>query len=145
MSPAFRSRRYGRTQLTLGPHKDATFYLWFESFPIVFAQYHGFNLGVSQLPFLAFLVTGGLTLLGTFSASGCFRRSLLLTRTCSRHSLRALPEVLLPAEAGELELAGPSRARPERGAIRHALDPHLALVRSISLSRPRLLSLCGSG
>ncbi|GJN91084.1 hypothetical protein Rhopal_004100-T1 [Rhodotorula paludigena] len=42
----------------------AVFYLWFEAFPIVFAEYHGFNLGVSTLPFLAFFVTGGLTLTG---------------------------------------------------------------------------------
>lgn len=43
---------------------QAVFYLWFEAFPIVFAEYHGFNLGVSTLPFLAFFVTGGLTLTG---------------------------------------------------------------------------------
>ncbi|BGP00053.1 putative Fluconazole resistance protein 1 (putative) [Rhodotorula toruloides] len=42
----------------------AVFYLWFEAFPIVFAEYHGFNLGLSVLPFLGFLVTGALTLLG---------------------------------------------------------------------------------
>ncbi|GAA6017962.1 hypothetical protein JCM10207_002721 [Rhodosporidiobolus poonsookiae] len=40
----------------------AIFYLWFEAFPIVFAQYHGFNLGVSSLPFLGFFVTGAITL-----------------------------------------------------------------------------------
>ncbi|TNY21890.1 Benomyl/methotrexate resistance protein [Rhodotorula diobovata] len=40
----------------------AVFYLWFEAFPIVFSEYHGFNLGVSTLPFLAFLVTGAMTL-----------------------------------------------------------------------------------
>lgn len=39
------------------------FYLWFEAYPIVFAQYHGMNLGVSQLPFIAFVVTGAFTLL----------------------------------------------------------------------------------
>ncbi|POY71076.1 hypothetical protein BMF94_5833 [Rhodotorula taiwanensis] len=38
------------------------FYLWFEAFPIVFAEYHGMNLGVSQLPFLGFVVTGAMTL-----------------------------------------------------------------------------------
>lgn len=71
---------------------DSCFYLWFESFVIVFAEsgvlllsarprmsepngtasdesrpahrYHGMNLGVSQLPFLGFVVTGALTLLG---------------------------------------------------------------------------------
>ncbi|BGP25194.1 benomyl methotrexate resistance protein [Rhodotorula toruloides] len=42
----------------------AVFYLWFEAFPIVFAEYHGFNLGLSVLPFLGFLVTGAFTLLG---------------------------------------------------------------------------------
>ncbi|GAA6049690.1 hypothetical protein JCM3770_004410 [Rhodotorula araucariae] len=41
----------------------AVFYLWFEAFPIVFTEYHGFNLGVSTLPFLGFFVTGALTLL----------------------------------------------------------------------------------
>ncbi|GAA5993408.1 hypothetical protein JCM10908_002653 [Rhodotorula pacifica] len=40
----------------------STFYLWFEAFPIVFAEYHGMNLGISQLPFTAFLVTGSMTL-----------------------------------------------------------------------------------
>lgn len=33
-----------------------------QAFPIVFSEYHGFNLGVSTLPFLAFLVTGAMTL-----------------------------------------------------------------------------------
>ncbi|GAA5826382.1 hypothetical protein JCM11251_002343 [Rhodosporidiobolus azoricus] len=42
----------------------AIFYLWFEAFPIVFSEYHGFNLGVSSLPFLGFFVTGALTLAG---------------------------------------------------------------------------------
>ncbi|BGP40666.1 hypothetical protein JCM10449v2_004628 [Rhodotorula kratochvilovae] len=41
----------------------AVFYLWFEAFPIVFTEYHGFNLGLSTLPFLGFFVTGALTLL----------------------------------------------------------------------------------
>ncbi|BGP36964.1 GTPase-activating protein [Rhodotorula kratochvilovae] len=34
------------------------FYLWFEAFPIVFSDYHGFNLGVAALPFLSFIVAG---------------------------------------------------------------------------------------
>ncbi|GAA5897660.1 hypothetical protein JCM6882_000062 [Rhodosporidiobolus microsporus] len=42
----------------------AIFYLWFEAFPIVFAEYHGMSLSISQLPFLAFFVTGAITLTG---------------------------------------------------------------------------------
>lgn len=41
----------------------AIFYLWFEAFPIVFAQKRGFSLLPSTLPFLAFYVTGALTYL----------------------------------------------------------------------------------
>ncbi|GAA5962776.1 hypothetical protein JCM3765_001513 [Sporobolomyces pararoseus] len=39
----------------------AIFYLWFEAFPIVFAEKRRFNLLQSTLPFLAFYVTGVLT------------------------------------------------------------------------------------
>ncbi|GAA5936679.1 MFS transporter [Sporobolomyces koalae] len=39
------------------------FYLWFEAFPIVFTDKRGFNLGQSGLPFLAFYVSGALSLL----------------------------------------------------------------------------------
>ncbi|GAA6005591.1 hypothetical protein JCM11491_003693 [Sporobolomyces phaffii] len=39
----------------------AIFYLWFEAFPIVFAEKRGFNLLQSTLPFLAFYVTGFFT------------------------------------------------------------------------------------
>ncbi|KAF9014571.1 MFS general substrate transporter [Hymenopellis radicata] len=39
----------------------AIFYLWFEAFPIVFTGIYHFNLGVSGLPFLAFIVSGGIT------------------------------------------------------------------------------------
>ncbi|KAF8337920.1 major facilitator superfamily domain-containing protein [Cantharellus anzutake] len=34
----------------------AIFYLWFEAFPIVFSEIHGFNLGVSGLPFIGIFV-----------------------------------------------------------------------------------------
>ncbi|GAA5854418.1 hypothetical protein JCM9279_001039 [Rhodotorula babjevae] len=44
----------------------SVFYLWFEAFPIVFAEKRGFNLGVSTLPFLGFLVTGAITVLVYF-------------------------------------------------------------------------------
>ncbi|KAF7297113.1 Benomyl methotrexate resistance protein [Mycena indigotica] len=37
------------------------FYLWFEAFPLVFTDIYHFNLGVSSLPFLGFIVTGTLT------------------------------------------------------------------------------------
>ncbi|GAA5936674.1 MFS transporter [Sporobolomyces koalae] len=40
----------------------AIFYLWFEAFPIVFAEKRGFGLLPSTLPFLAFYVSGALTL-----------------------------------------------------------------------------------
>ncbi|KAJ7802222.1 major facilitator superfamily domain-containing protein [Mycena olivaceomarginata] len=39
----------------------AIFYLWFEAFPLVFNGIYHFNEGVSGLPFLAFIVSGGLT------------------------------------------------------------------------------------
>ncbi|KIK66813.1 hypothetical protein GYMLUDRAFT_913154 [Collybiopsis luxurians FD-317 M1] len=39
----------------------AMFYLWFESFPLVFADIYHFNLGLSGLPFLGFLVSGAIT------------------------------------------------------------------------------------
>ncbi|KAJ1025949.1 hypothetical protein NDA16_002575 [Ustilago loliicola] len=42
----------------------ACFYLFFESFPIVFAEMHHFNLGESGLPFLGLAVSGVLTLIG---------------------------------------------------------------------------------
>ncbi|KAF7302366.1 Benomyl methotrexate resistance protein [Mycena chlorophos] len=37
------------------------FYLWFEAFPLVFTDIYHFNLGVSALPFLGFIVSGSLT------------------------------------------------------------------------------------
>ena len=40
---------------------DAVFYLWFEAFPIVFIGIYHFNLGLSGLPFLGFIVTDILT------------------------------------------------------------------------------------
>ncbi|KAF7364912.1 MFS general substrate transporter [Mycena venus] len=39
----------------------AIFYLWFEAFPLVFNGIYHFDQGVSGLPFLAFIVSGGLT------------------------------------------------------------------------------------
>ncbi|KAJ6620281.1 major facilitator superfamily domain-containing protein [Mycena sp. CBHHK59/15] len=39
----------------------ALFYLWFESFPLVFTDIYHFNFAVSSLPFLGYLVTGILT------------------------------------------------------------------------------------
>ncbi|KAJ6610997.1 major facilitator superfamily domain-containing protein [Mycena sp. CBHHK59/15] len=39
----------------------AIFYLWFEAFPLVFNGIYHFNEGVSSLPFLAFIVSGGVT------------------------------------------------------------------------------------
>ncbi|KAF7327899.1 Benomyl methotrexate resistance protein [Mycena kentingensis (nom. inval.)] len=37
------------------------FYLWFEAFPLVFGEIYHFNLGVSSLPFLGFIVSGAIT------------------------------------------------------------------------------------
>ncbi|KAJ7207042.1 major facilitator superfamily domain-containing protein [Mycena pura] len=37
------------------------FYLWFEAFPLVFNDIYHFNQGIGSLPFLGFIVTGGLT------------------------------------------------------------------------------------
>ncbi|KAM0752445.1 putative caffeine resistance protein [Meredithblackwellia eburnea MCA 4105] len=37
------------------------FYLWFEAFPLVFTDIYHFNLGVSGLPFLGFVVSGVIT------------------------------------------------------------------------------------
>ncbi|KAK0466762.1 major facilitator superfamily domain-containing protein [Desarmillaria tabescens] len=39
----------------------AIFYLWFEAFPLVFVDIYHFNLGVSGLPFLGFVVSGAIT------------------------------------------------------------------------------------
>ncbi|KAK0490269.1 major facilitator superfamily domain-containing protein [Armillaria novae-zelandiae] len=39
----------------------AIFYLWFEAFPLVFTDIYYFNLGLSGLPFLAFVVSGAIT------------------------------------------------------------------------------------
>jgi hypothetical protein len=40
---------------------DAVFYLWFEAFPVVFVDIYHFELGLTGLPFLGFLVTGTFT------------------------------------------------------------------------------------
>jgi len=37
------------------------FYLWFETFPIVFSEIHGFSLGVAGLPYLGFVVSAVIT------------------------------------------------------------------------------------
>ncbi|GAA6031821.1 hypothetical protein JCM8097_002007 [Rhodosporidiobolus ruineniae] len=39
----------------------ALFYLWFEAFPLVFTEMHHFNLGLSGLPFLGFVVAAAIT------------------------------------------------------------------------------------
>ncbi|KAJ4477482.1 major facilitator superfamily domain-containing protein [Lentinula aciculospora] len=39
----------------------AIFYLWFEAFPLVFTDIYHFNLGLSGLPFLGFLVSAAIT------------------------------------------------------------------------------------
>ncbi|KAI5481913.1 MFS transporter, DHA1 family, multidrug resistance protein [Pseudohyphozyma bogoriensis] len=39
----------------------AIFYLWFEAFPLVFTDVYHFNLGLSGLPFLGFVVSGAIT------------------------------------------------------------------------------------
>lgn len=39
----------------------AIFYLWFEAFPLVFTDIYHFNLGLSGLPYLGFLVSGAIT------------------------------------------------------------------------------------
>ncbi|KAI5475408.1 MFS transporter, DHA1 family, multidrug resistance protein [Pseudohyphozyma bogoriensis] len=40
----------------------AIFYLWFEAFPLVFQDIYGMNLGLSDLPYLGFIVSGAITL-----------------------------------------------------------------------------------
>ncbi|GAA5852758.1 hypothetical protein JCM8547_002618 [Rhodosporidiobolus lusitaniae] len=42
------------------------FYLWFEAFPIVFTEQHHFNLGLSGLPFLGFIVSAAITFTGYY-------------------------------------------------------------------------------
>ncbi|KAL8291587.1 hypothetical protein RQP46_002565 [Phenoliferia psychrophenolica] len=42
----------------------AIFYLWFEAFPLVFTGIYHFNLGLSGLPFVAFIVSGVITFAG---------------------------------------------------------------------------------
>ncbi|EEB91287.1 hypothetical protein MPER_10380, partial [Moniliophthora perniciosa FA553] len=39
----------------------AVFYLWFEAFPLVFSEIYHMSLGVGSLPFLGFIVSGGIT------------------------------------------------------------------------------------
>ncbi|KAJ7052619.1 major facilitator superfamily domain-containing protein [Mycena amicta] len=39
------------------------FYLWFEAFPVSFGGIYHFNQGVGNLPYLAFIVTGNLTVI----------------------------------------------------------------------------------
>ncbi|GAA6031785.1 hypothetical protein JCM8097_001989 [Rhodosporidiobolus ruineniae] len=39
----------------------ALFYLWFEALPLVFTEMHHFNLGLSGLPFLGFVVAAAVT------------------------------------------------------------------------------------
>ncbi|KAJ6486795.1 major facilitator superfamily domain-containing protein [Mycena sanguinolenta] len=39
----------------------AIFYLWFESFPLVYSGVYHFNEGVSGLPYLSFIVSGAIT------------------------------------------------------------------------------------
>ncbi|SCV66947.1 BQ2448_5593 [Microbotryum intermedium] len=39
----------------------ACFYLWFEAFPILYNETYGFSLGISGLPYLAFIVSGLIT------------------------------------------------------------------------------------
>ena len=40
---------------------DSVFYLWFEAFPLVFVDIYHFNLGLSGLPYIAFVVSGTIT------------------------------------------------------------------------------------
>lgn len=40
---------------------DSVSYLWFEAFPLVFTDIYHFNLGVSALPFVGFVVSGAFT------------------------------------------------------------------------------------
>merc|ERR1711939_592211 len=40
------------------------FYLWFESFALVYRDIYGFSLGASGLPFLCFVVSGMITYVG---------------------------------------------------------------------------------
>lgn len=100
------------------------------------------NLGVSQLPFTAFIVTGALTLLGKYWS--------LPSENVGAHSgpenensVHALYEVLLhPAPDGE-QLEAPTRIYAQARAVRNAVHSGFTLVslRSVVLdSRIRALT-----
>lgn len=52
-----RSTRTAWTGADFSP-VGSVFYLFFESFPLVFEEMHGFSLGVLGLAYIGFLVTG---------------------------------------------------------------------------------------
>ncbi|KAJ7833122.1 putative caffeine resistance protein [Mycena olivaceomarginata] len=67
----------------------AIFYLWFEAFPLVFNGIYHFNEGVGSLPFLAFIVSGGLTYTVLLHLPEVSHRPALRPRRRRQHRSRA--------------------------------------------------------
>jgi hypothetical protein len=96
-----------QTAINTSLNKDAIFYLWFEAFPIVFNGIYHFNEGVSGLPFLGFLVSGGITV--SFFSSDIWPRlsdNLQYTVYCLYQKYHMAPRVARAAAAN-------SEAAPE--------------------------------
>ncbi|KAJ8091808.1 hypothetical protein PM082_021044 [Marasmius tenuissimus] len=67
----------------------SVFYLWFEAFPLVFNEIYHMNLGVGSLPFVSFIVSGGIS----YAAYCVYMKYHLEPRSIKNPDMR--PEVLL--------------------------------------------------
>lgn len=87
-------------------------YLWFEAFPILFQEIHGFALGPSGLPFLAFIVATLVIVSGRDSSPAC---DLLAKHPETVPGLLRLPSQVFPAatrKASRHSSRSPARVGP---------------------------------
>lgn len=87
-------------------------YLWFEAFPILFQEIHGFALGPSGLPFLAFIVATLVIVSGRDSSPAC---DLLAKHPETVPGLLRLPSQVFPAatrKTSRHSSRGPARVGP---------------------------------
>lgn len=106
----------------------------FEALPICFGEEYGFSLGISGLPFLAFVVSASVTVSAAPSVCLAKRRRQKLTAVLAFsfavHILRPVPALACAAsprqEPGHTS-RDPSRARRHGGSARSCLAAHLRM------------------
>lgn len=137
-----RRRDTSSKYLLTDPQLHRIFYLWFESFPLVFRDIYHFNLGVSGLPYLSFVVVACITVSNSAACLSQGWQLMLSHRLVSFVlSLPTLPHPTSNGDGSQLPARSSSRARSRGRVVCPALALHVWMVCSSFSSLVRFTSL----